>query len=576
MKLAAILCLCLAQTAYAQSSPAQANDSKQPGRDGVITVRVIGDDGQPVPEAVVNLFGVASQRIWIPSATTDAEGNFKFTGLAPAPYYISARAPGYVADRNSASGSHRIGDQLTINLVRGGVITGRVTDAYGEPLVEAQVTPRKIRDLEGRSTRQSMEAYRLTRLTDDRGVYRLYGLEPGVYVVFISGGHDQESGGGVELRTLIYHPSSTREAASEITVRGGEEAPGVDIRIRPQRGYTISGAITGAAQSDDRIGVVVILANVIDGQIEGVAREAGQGEFAIQNVPDGEYEITALREGPGNNTAVSNSRRLTVRGADVSGIVLKLVTPGAITGRVVIESAGSKGAGRACANADQSSLEEIALSARRDEIAPQSQPHWIFSMRRANAFDQTAPNQKGDFTLKNLFPGRHRIVADLPNETWYVRAVTQPIAGAAKNPIDVSSNGVIIKPDEQSSEIEVTIAEGAASLNGRVVPEKEGSKLPLRLRVHLIPAEVSAADNVFRYAETTVRSDGVFGIKHIAPGKYLLLARQIAEKEATDDQARPLAWDTVERAKLRREAAAAKNEIELKVCERVKEHVLRW
>jgi hypothetical protein len=43
-----------------------------------------------------------------------------------------------------------------------------------------------------------------------------------------------------------------------------------------------------------------------------------------------------------------------------------------------------------------------------------------------------------------------------------------------------------------------------------------------------------------------------------------------------DNQARPIAWDAVERAKLRREAAAAKNEIELKVCDRVKEHVLRW
>jgi hypothetical protein len=52
-------------------------------------------------------------------------------------------------------------------------------------------------------------------------------------------------------------------------------------------------------------------------------------------------------------------------------------------------------------------------------------------------------------------------------------------------------------------------------------------------------------------------------------------ARQASEKDANDDQSRPLAWDAVERAKLRREAAAAKNEIELKACERVKDHVLR-
>src|SRR5262245_31023008 len=271
MKLAAFLFLCLTQIAYAQSTAAQANDGKQPRRDGVITGRVTGDDGQPVAGATVEIFGASPQRNWVPPATTDAEGNFTFTGLAPASYYVSARAPGYVVDLNSASESHRIGEHLTLNLVRGGVITGRVTDAYGEPLVEANVTPRKIRDLEERSTRHSMESYRQTRLTDDRGVYRLYGLEPGVYVVFISGGLDGESGRGAEQRTMIYHPSSTRETASEITVRGGEEVTGVDIRLRYQRGYTISGTIAGAAQTGDQIGVGVILTNLIDGQIEGMA-----------------------------------------------------------------------------------------------------------------------------------------------------------------------------------------------------------------------------------------------------------------------------------------------------------------
>jgi hypothetical protein len=120
----------------------------------------------------------------------------------------------------------------------------------------------------------------------------------------------------------------------------------------------------------------------------------------------------------------------------------------------------------------------------------------------------------------------------------------------------------------------VVIAEGAASLNGRVVPANEGSILPSRLRVHLIPAEVPAAEDVLRYAETTVRGDGLFEFKHIAPGKYLLHTRQAPEKEASGEQARPLAWDAAERMKLRREAEDAKNEIELKVCGRVKDHKL--
>ena len=186
-----------------------------------------------------------------------------------------------------------------------------------------------------------------------------------------------------------------------------------------------------------------------------------------------------------------------------------------------------------------------------------------------------APDEKGEFTLNGLAAGRFRIKVDLPDDGWYIRAITQPASGAEKNPADASRNGITVKSGEKLSGVEAFIADGAASLNGRVVPANEGSKLPSRLRVHLIPAEVTAADDVIRYAETAVRGDGSFDFKHIAPGKYLLHTRQAVEKDANDDHARPIVWDSAERAKLRREAEAAKNEIELKSCERVKDHILR-
>ena len=221
-------------------------------------------------------------------------------------------------------------------------------------------------------------------------------------------------------------------------------------------------------------------------------------------------------------------------------------------------------------------IEEVILSATPDD---QSQPSILSLVPQIRYFGGAiggAPDEKGEFTLNWLAAGRFRIKADLPDDGLYIRAITQPALGAAKKPVDASRNGIAVKAGEKLAGIEVIIAEGAASLNGRVVPAKEGSKLPSRLRVHLIPAEVSAADDVLRYAETTVRDDGGFEFKHIAPGKYLLHTRQVAEKETNDDQARPTAWDAIERAKLRREAAAAKNEIELQLCGRVKDHVLRF
>ena len=224
---------------------------------------------------------------------------------------------------------------------------------------------------------------------------------------------------------------------------------------------------------------------------------------------------------------------------------------------------------------------EILLRADRDapnQDAPRSRFGWLV--------DGGAPNEKGEFALRDLEAGRYRITANLPDGGWRIRAITQPgqpgagsakpSAGAAKSLVDVSRNGIAIRPGEKLSGVEITIAEDAATLNGRVVPAKDGAKLPPSLRAHLIPAEATSADDVIRYAETTVRNDGSFEFKSIAPGKYLLYARQIDEKEAGDDQSRPAAWDAIERAKLRREAIGAKSEIELQPCGRMQDYVLRF
>jgi hypothetical protein len=258
-----------------------------------------------------------------------------------------------------------------------------------------------------------------------------------------------------------------------------------------------------------------------------------------------------------------------VKGVDLEGIELKLLKLGAVSGRVVIEAPKSE-----CKTAfDQFKVEEALIELKRDGRTPGVFASGIFPMGPGVSLGPATPEKDGGFIVKNLEAGHYRINTDLPDENWYVRAVTQ---AATPKPIDVSRAGLTLKQGEKISGIEMIIAQGAASLSGRVVPSREGAQLPKRLHVHLIPAETTAADDLLRYAESPVRGDGTFEFKHIAPGKYLLSARQASEKEANDDQVRPLAWDSVERSKLRQEAAAAKNEIELKVCERVKEHVLQW
>jgi hypothetical protein len=56
----------------------------------------------------------------------------------------------------------------------------------------------------------------------------------------------------------------------------------------------------------------------------------------------------------------------------------------------------------------------------------------------------------------------------------------------------------------------------------------------------------------------------------------MLLARAIPDTELGDKPAKPVAWDALERAKLRKEAEAANSVVELKTCQRIRDFSLRW
>ncbi len=562
---------------FSASTPIVSAQAPGAERERAIAGRVLADDGQPLAGALV--MAVAGGKplavaIQPQTATCDGEGNFKITGLARGVYTLMARAPGYVTEAGQPR-RYRPGEQATIHLVRGGVITGRVTDEFGEPLTGVQVTADRVRDAEGKPDLFG-PAFGVEALwaTDDRGIYRIYGLPPGTYIV---GCNSPSLLGGVQLpirrAPATYHPSSPRGAAAELAVQSGAELSGIDIRYRAARGRSISGALTSEAPAEGLVNPVLVALTEVGGKrLAGMAVSFTGRNYSLPGVEDGEYELSAARYNENLDFALSVPRRVTMRGADLEGIDLKLFPLGSISGRIISEPAK---AGAACQPGNQFSLEETLIRARGSD-----KPGAIFGLLDSQVpgglnFD-AAPDEGGGFTLKNLTTGRYRIEADLPGEDWYLRALTQKTPGAAKlaKPIDLSLNGLAVKAGEKLAGVEALIAEGAATLAGRIVPVDEKTSLPKRLRIHLLPAESVAANEVLRYYEKSPGEDGSFEFKHVAPGQYLLHLRPA--QDAGEEPMRPAAWDAVERARLRREAEAAKQMIELKSCQRVRGHVLRW
>src|SRR5262245_1327599 len=538
---------------------------------GAISGRVVTEDGQPVPRATVSITasGKRERRV---SVNTDEEGKFHADGLDAAAYVVSASAPGYVVRPRSEAGARRanlnyIREVVTVRMIKGGVITGRVVNGAGEPVVDVPVMAERVRDEDGRQLPAPEKVAAVPqRQTDDRGVYRWYGLAPGSYVIYAGGP------GGVltrptpfEGRMLIYHPSATPDTAAEVTVRGGEEVSGIDIRYRVERGYTISGKITGLPATGGSARVVLrkagseLLMATTSPQPSGV-----ENPYAIYGVPNGDYEIIAARDFSGDESAFASSpRRVVVNGRDVGGIDLALAPLATLVGGVALEKAAHK-----CEAARDSRLNEIVVRARRDEPGEKSDtpPSPFWSQPSGDA------NEAGAFSIRGLRAGRYRLEPLLPTADWYVKEMRLSGAPAAG---DIARNGVTLKVGQRLSGALITLGEGAAGLNGKIVAAS-GGRLPARMRAHLAPAEPGARDEALRFAEARVESDGLFSFSNLAPGRYWLLARPIPDPEPNDKPARPAAWDAAERSKLRQEAEAANIVIELKPCRRVSDYILHY
>jgi hypothetical protein len=553
---------------------AQAQTTSEPSKTGVIAGRVISEDGQPLAGVSIR---IASSRSGSASANpvlTDEEGRFQLTGLARVAYSLSASLPAYVTA--SLSGSigessfFHDGDVVTITMSKGGVITGRVLGSNGEPIPGLSVKAVRLRDDSGKPLNNVSSA----RRTDDRGIYRIFGLTPGVYVVHTDGANAGWSWAPDEQAedAPTYYPSSSRDTAAELTVQNGVELNAIDIRYRGERGRRVSGKLFDASGGGN--GSAVYLQHATSGEIivadwrfVNKERPAEGVGFEIRGVADGDYDLVAERLRGDDDGAASSPRRIAVRGADVSGVELRMQPFASVAGKmtlVEIKSENKEGAAPdACAGARMGVFEETTLTLLSETA----------SRHGANtaATRSTTPSQQGEFRIKHLNAGRYRFNLRLPSENWYARAISQ-LNAQTKRPVDLSRSGLAIKSGEKIKDVTVTVATGAAALKGRVKAAGE-QKLPANVRVHLIPAEKESVEDILRYFEVKVAGDGAFTFNHVAPGKYLMMARALQD-EAPEPT--PVAWDSAERLKLRRAAEALNVAVEFQLCQRIKDYELKY
>jgi hypothetical protein len=559
--------LTIALGAQAQQPGKEASSAKPAVGSSTLTGRVLLEDGRPAEGATVD---VRSVRGGTGQATlTDADGRFSVSATATDSYIVIVNLPGYFAVQTSGRfpTGYRAGDTVSIILLKGGVITGRVTTRNGDPVVGVSVSTMPVRNKDGQPVSGGMSG--LPRLTDDRGIYRIFGLSPGGYLVVANPPRRTFSGISAFDQSLpVYYPSADRADAAEVAVQAGGEASGIDIYFRKVRGHAVTGTVeglNGPSQTDS----IDLMEATSSSPFSSTSSQAGTDarSFLFEGIPDGEYELLATRFLTQGEFAASEQSRIVVKGADVSGIKLTVRPLASLAGKAVLEASPGTTRPSECKGPvpilPGQVLVQASIPRKKDDVGP------VYARFRSSS-DRVKAN--GEFLLRNLDVGTFRVAARLPEDQWYVKSITAPRPGTPRSPIDIARDGIAIKPSEHQTDLTIRIAEGAGSFRGRI--NVDGSDGRAHWRIFLVPKAAALADDVLRYDETVANPEGNFGFRYLAPGQYWLLARPIGDRRL-QASANPVAWDAVERVKLRREAESAANLVEVKACQGVSGYSLK-
>ena len=246
-----------APTQPAQRTPARGVRRGEEQQKGTSTLRgyvVAADTGNPLRRALVNARSQEGRGGGM--ATTDGEGRFEIRELPGGRYSVSASKAGYVSMQFGQRRPEQAGtvleivdgqtvEKIAFSLARGGVITGHVTDEFGDPIAGAQVSALRFRYTEG--SRRLMPSGNAQ--TDDQGAFRIYGLAPGDYQVSaglrtqgMMGMTPTVGSTAVEGYTPTYFPGTPNASeAQRITVRAARETTGVSFSLTATRLVQLSG-----------------------------------------------------------------------------------------------------------------------------------------------------------------------------------------------------------------------------------------------------------------------------------------------------------------------------------------------
>jgi Carboxypeptidase regulatory-like domain len=471
---------------------------KQPDLEKLKTDVARGAAIQPVNSRVVTLSGPA--------------GEFQFNGLTAGSYSVAGQKAGFTPTPTpqppalSELTSSVTG--VTLRLAPLGVIEGRVISQDGELMygvrMEAIVT-----NVNG-GMRQAFVQH--TAITDDRGVFRLAGLQPGQYYLKAAGrgvGTYMYVGDATNrpqswltFSPVYFGGSHTLSAATPVTIDVGTETR-ADFRLDMEPAVDIRGTLENFTPHQT---VAFSLAQSEE-DLEASARvnlNGTTGAFVVQGVTPGEYILRATQGLVGQGDV-----RVRAGAAGADGVAVPLWRAASVKGSVRIIGAAPK--------------HKTTGAASDDDDEEQPDPLCVVGLAKPAVMGRQSSGgglRGPDFTIENVFPGEYRVHIEC-HGGYAISAMT------GSNDL-LANPRIVIQPGATPAPIEIALKPGGGSVHGTIAIQPTAEPLGDGLfMVLLVPAFSPSTGPSVTFAtpdDSDSREHLEFEASALAPGDYTAYA----------------------------------------------------
>ena len=450
MRLVLALLLASAAISAAQTMPPRAPTATRPTGEATLSGTIVTNDDRSQPIRRARVLATAIGANVTRATDSDEAGRFSIDGLPAGSYSLSVTKPGFVrtaygARRPDGAGTPialASGQRLSVGdvrLTRGSVVTGTVFDEQGIPAFGVTVTVQRHSVQGGERMLAPVAGIGMLTMaqTDDRGVYRLYGLPPGTYVVttapiFLAptGGDliSMSEGVAVAYAPVYFPGTSTASNATVLTLGPGEERTAVDMQLRLVRTARVEGTlVVPAGMSPQSADVSLVEVGETRGGLQTLNVTRGtaigaDGKFSFRGITPGRYVLAARAGGgaqmmtfgstgdfmatapppapgramppnfmprmppDGGGPALWGQADVTVDGVDITNVSMSLQPGMTMTGRLTIE-------GGAAASIDWTGTRVTLLP------DPGANRGMVMNV------PQTMVSADGEFTITGITPG---------------------------------------------------------------------------------------------------------------------------------------------------------------------------